>query len=65
MLTASALLALALILTGVYRLHRAYCAYRAAQAWAAYRAAALVSEARRSLRAAKHRAQEREWGRAA
>lgn len=65
MLTALALLALVLILTGAYRLHRAYRAHRAAQAFAAYRAASLVIEAKRGLRAAQHRAAEREWGRAA
>ena len=65
MLTALALLALALILTGAYRLHRAYRALRIAQAFAAYRAASLVIESRRALRAGQHRAQEREWGRAA
>lgn len=65
MLTALAIAALLLIATGAYRLHRAYRAFRAAQAWAAYRAASLVIESRRALRAGKHRAAERGWGRAA
>lgn len=65
MLTTLALLALALILTGAYRLHGAYRAFRVARARAAYRAAALVITERDKLRAAQHRASEREWGRAA
>ena len=50
---------------GAVRLVRAYRAHRVAQAFAAYRAASLVIESRRALRAGQHRAQEREWGRAA
>ena len=50
---------------GAVRFVRAYRAHRIAQAVAAYRAASLVVEAKRGLRAAQHRAAEREWGMAA
>ena len=58
-------LSAALLSVGAVRLVRAYRAHRAAQAFAAYRAAALVITERDKLRAAQHRAQEREWGRVA
>lgn len=60
-----ALIALLLICSGAYRLHRAYRAHRAAQARAAYRAASLVVTERQRLRAGQHRAASAEWGRAA
>ena len=65
MLTTLALIALLLVATGGYRLHCAYRAFRIAQAWATYRAASMIVTERAKLRAAQHRASEREWGRAA
>lgn len=65
MLTALAIAALLLILVGAYRLHRAYRRFRVARARSAYRAAALVITERDKLRAAQHRASERQCGRAA
>lgn len=65
MLTALAIAALLLILVGAYRLHRAYRAERQRRRSAAYRAALLVVDEHRKMRAGQHRAQEREWGRAA
>ena len=50
---------------GAVRFVRAYRAHRMAQACAAYRAASMVVTERAKLRAAQHRAAEREWGRAA
>ena len=50
---------------GAVRLVRAYRAHRVARARSAYRAAALVITERDKLRAAHHRASERQWGRAA
>lgn len=60
-----ALIALLLICSGAYRLHRAYRAHRIAQACAAYRAASMVVTERAKLRAAQHRAAEQQWGSAA
>ena len=50
---------------GVVRLARAVRMNRLRRIDAAYRAAALVITERAKLRAAQHRAAEREWGRAA
>ena len=65
MLVGLALAALLLILSGATRLVLAWHAAMQRRIDAQYRAAALVIESRRIVRAAKHRAQEREWGRAA
>ena len=65
MLAGLCLVALALIATGAFRLVLALRAARARRIDAEYRAAALVINTRRALRAAQHRAQEREWGRVA
>lgn len=65
MLTVLALIALLLIVIGTLRFLRAYRAFRVAQARAAYRADALVTSEEAKLRAAQHRASERQWGRAA
>lgn len=54
-----------LVSFGVIRLSAALRAERHRRAFAAYRAAALVITERDKLRAAQHRANEREWGRAA
>ena len=53
-----------LIVFGLIKLRRALHARRLRRLDAAYRASALVINAGRILRAAQHRAQEREWGRA-
>lgn len=65
MLVGLTLAALALILNGAAKLFLAWKAALDRRIDAQYRAAALVIESRRIVRAAQHRAQEREWGRAA
>lgn len=65
MLVGLALIALSLILSGAARIAIAWHAHIQRRIDAQYRAAVLVIESRRIVRAAQHRAQEREWGRAA
>ena len=63
-LFALALAALAAVIAaGAVRFYRAARAYRVARAFADYRAASMVITERDKLRAAQHRANEREWGR--
>lgn len=57
------LLSAALLSLGAVRLYRAIATYRFVRREAAYRAAELHWETQRIVRAAQHRAAEREWGR--
>lgn len=58
-------LATIFICIGAVRLYRAVRMFRLSRLDAEYRASSLVIESRRACRAGQHRANEREWGRAA